>query len=124
MIQTIRAEVPRAFKPLLALKRYKAAYGGRGAAKSHFFAEQLLLRALTKKTRAVCIREVQKSLKDSVRQLLVDKIEKLNLGSEFEVLESEISELDFNFREYASTYFGRVGLRLQDPALSAWLAQV
>ena len=40
------------------------------------------------------------------------------------VLQSAISELDFDFREYASTYFGRVALRLQDPALSAWLAQV
>lgn len=40
------------------------------------------------------------------------------------VLQSAISGLDFDFREYASTYFGRVELRLQDPALPAWLAQV
>ncbi len=38
--------------------------------------------------------------------------------------QSAISELDFDFREYASTYFGRVALRLQDAALSTWLAQV
>ena len=31
---------------------------------------------------------------------------------------------NFDFREYASTYFGRVELRLQDPALPAWLEQV
>ena len=86
----ITVDVPRAFKPLLAPKRYKAAYGGRGGAKSHFFAEQLLIRCYTQQTRAVCIREVQKSLKDSVRQLLVDKIDKLGLGPNFEVLESEI----------------------------------
>ncbi len=40
------------------------------------------------------------------------------------VLQSAISRLDFDFREYASTYFGRVELRLQDPALAAWLEQV
>ena len=40
------------------------------------------------------------------------------------VLQSAISGLDFDFREYASTYIGRVELRLQDPALPAWLAQV
>jgi phage terminase large subunit len=39
----------------------------------------------------VCIREVQNSIKDSVKQLLVDKIFKLGLGGfEFEVVEGEI----------------------------------
>ena len=84
------ADVPRAFVPLLQPARYKGAYGGRGGAKSHFFAEELILRCYERETRAACIREVQNSLKESVRQLLVDKIQKLGLGAEFEVLESEI----------------------------------
>lgn len=42
------------------------------------------------KTRVVCIREIQKSIKDSVRQLLIDKIAKLGLNSEFQVLDTEI----------------------------------
>lgn len=87
---TLKVEVAEAFLPLLQPKRYKAAYGGRGGAKSHFFAEQLISRAYGKKTRAVCIREVQNSLRESVRQLLVDKIAKFGLGAHFEVLESEI----------------------------------
>ena len=70
--------------------RYKGAYGGRGGAKSHFFAEQLILRCFAKETRAACIREVQNTLKESVRQLLIDKIGKLGLGDEFDILESEI----------------------------------
>lgn len=86
----IRVEVPRKLKPLLYPKRYKGAYGGRGGAKSHFFAEQIILRCYQKTTRVVCIREVQNSIKDSVRQLLVDKIEKLGLQAFFEVLEAEI----------------------------------
>jgi phage terminase large subunit len=70
--------------------RYRAAYGGRGGAKSHFFAELLILHCYSKRTRAVCIREVQLSLKESVRQLLIDKIAKFGLEADFEVLEAEI----------------------------------
>lgn len=89
-MSTLRTEVPRKLKPLLAAKRYKGAYGGRGGAKSHFFAEQIIVRCYARSTRVVCIREVQNSIKDSVKQLLADKIVKLGLESAFEVLESEI----------------------------------
>lgn len=90
MTRALTVDVPRAFAPLLKPSRYKGAYGGRGGAKSHFFAEQLILRCYQKQTRAVCIREVQDTIKDSVRQLLVDKIQKLGLGSAFDCLEAEI----------------------------------
>ena len=83
-------EAPDALLPLLAPARYKAAFGGRGGAKSHFFAEQIILRCFAKKTRVACIREVQATIKDSVRQLLIDKIQKLGLGDYFDCLESEI----------------------------------
>lgn len=89
-MSTLRVEVPRKLKPLLQARRYKGAYGGRGGAKSHFFAEQIIVRCLISPTRVVCIREVQNSIKDSVRQLLIDKIEKLGLLQTFDVLESEI----------------------------------
>jgi phage terminase large subunit len=89
-LSTLNVDVPRALVPLLKPARYKAAYGGRGGAKSHFFAEQIILRCYSRPTRAVCIREVQNSLKESVRQLLVDKIQKFGLGWAFDVLESEI----------------------------------
>lgn len=85
-----QVQVPRALAPLLQPKRYKGAYGGRGGAKSHFFAEQLVLRCCASTKRAVCIREVQNSIKESVRQLIVDKITKLGLGAFFDTLESEI----------------------------------
>lgn len=87
---TRRLDVPRAFTPLLAAKRYKGAYGGRGGAKSHFFAGQLVLRCSGIRTRAVCIREVQNSIKESVRQLVIDKIAYHDLGRRFTILESEI----------------------------------
>lgn len=90
IVQRIKVEIAPAFSPLLRPKRYKGAYGGRGGAKSHFFAEQLILRCFQRTTRAVCIREIQHSLRDSVRQLLVDKIQKFGLGEYFEVLDAEI----------------------------------
>ena len=83
-------ECPRKLVPLLAPKRYKGAYGGRGGAKSHFFAERVLKECVKRKARIVCIREIQDSIRDSVRQLLVDKIQKLALGTFFTPLESEI----------------------------------
>jgi phage terminase large subunit len=86
----VDARVPRAFKPLLAPKRYKEAYGGRGGAKSHFFAEQLVLRCFASETRAACVREIQNTLKESVRQLIVDKIRKLGLSDHFTILDAEI----------------------------------
>jgi len=89
-LSTLRVEVPRKLKPLLQPARYKGAYGGRGGAKSHFFAEQMILRCFMSPTRGVCIREIQNSIKDSVKQLLSDKISKLGLESEFDVLEQEI----------------------------------
>lgn len=41
-------------------------------------------------TRAVCIREVQVSLKQSVKRLIEDKIEQLGVGGYFDVLDTEI----------------------------------
>lgn len=86
----LRVEVPQALQPLLKPARYKGAFGGRGGAKSHFFAEQMVVRCFSQPTRAVCIREVQNSLKESVRQLIIDKIEKFGLMDFFQVLDAEI----------------------------------
>lgn len=88
--QQLIVEAPEKLLPLIEPARYKAAFGGRGGAKSHFFAEQIVIRCYAKKTRVVCIREVQVTIRDSVRQLIVDKIHKLGLGAYFEVLASEI----------------------------------
>lgn len=69
------------FRPLLEPARYKAAHGGRGSGKSHFFADLLIEDSLYEKgLRSVCIREVQKSLKDSAKRLIEDKLQEHNLG--------------------------------------------
>jgi phage terminase large subunit len=82
-----------AFVPLLEPARYKAAYGGRGSGKSHFFAELMVEDSLANKgLRSVCIREVQKDLKDSAKLLIEDKLSKFNLGPAdgFKVFKEEI----------------------------------
>lgn len=89
-MSTLQIETPRDFVPLLAPRRYKGAYGGRGSGKSHFFAELIVEECYRRPVRAVCIREVQNTIKDSVKQLLSDKIQKLGLGSFFEVLDTEV----------------------------------
>lgn len=81
---------PRVFLPLLKPARYKGAHGGRGSGKSHFFAELAIEEHLSAPYRRVCLREIQKSIKQSVKLLLEDKIKVLNVSDHFEVLESEI----------------------------------
>ena len=79
---TLRIETALVFEPLLEPARYKGAWGGRGSGKSHFFAELLIEECLAVKgTRAVSIREVQKSLKESSKRLVEDKLREFGLSS-------------------------------------------
>ena len=87
---TLEIPTARVFQPLLLPARYKGAYGGRGSGKSHFFAEALVEDACREKgLRAVCIREVQKSLKESAKRLIEDKIESLGVNG-FQIVNDEI----------------------------------
>lgn len=80
MTRTLQVQTARVFQPLLQPARYKGAHGGRGSGKSHFFAEQLIVDSLAiPGLRSVCIREHQKSLKDSAKKLLEDKLNKFGL---------------------------------------------
>lgn len=88
---TLRIETPEAFVPLLQSKRFKGAKGGRGAAKSNFFAETLIEETLMGHVRAACIREVQSSIRDSVKTLIEDKIEKFGLSHLFRITDREIT---------------------------------
>jgi len=83
-------QTPRAFKPLLVASRYKGAHGGRGSGKSHFFAEMLIERCIMQKTNAVCVREIQKSLSQSVKKLLEIKIDALGVEHLFDIQEAVI----------------------------------
>jgi len=80
------------FAPLWTQRgRYKAAWGGRGSAKSNDRAQAVVLRMVSHPgSRIVCLREVQNSIKDSVYQLICDWIGKLGLGAVFDITRDEI----------------------------------
>ena len=81
----------RAYVPFLQPSRYKGAYGGRGSAKSHEFAKNVLKRCIEKPgTRVVCVREIQRTLEQSVKRLLDDKIEAFGVKDQFKTTNTQI----------------------------------
>lgn len=90
MSSSINARFPKKLRFLFKPSRYKVAHGGRGSGKSWGFARALLLIAASKPTRVLCTREVQKSIQQSVHQLLSDQVATLGLTSFYEVLQTEI----------------------------------
>ena len=86
-----RISLPKAFKELLPPSRYKIYWGGRGSGKSWAFATALLLLgAGTKPKRILCAREIQRSIRDSVHSLLVDRIKALGLHNFYQIQQNEI----------------------------------
>jgi phage terminase large subunit len=91
-------QIPKAFRFLWADKaddgsavRYRATHGGRGSAKSHSYAQALILKAAEKPLRVGCYREIQKSIRDSVKRLLDDKIKDSGLADFYRSTDTEIS---------------------------------
>lgn len=86
----VEAKFPPKLKPLFEPKRYKVLYGGRGGAKSWGIARALLIQGVQRPIRILCAREVQKSIQDSVYQLLIDQIAELKLNGFYSSTLSEI----------------------------------
>ncbi len=84
------AHFPAKMRGLFEPYRYKVFYGGRGSAKSWSFARALLIQAAERQLRILCCREIQKSIRQSVHQLLVDQIQSLGFGALFTVTETAI----------------------------------
>jgi phage terminase large subunit len=60
-------------------------FGGRDSSKSHSIARMLLVRGRAKPERILCTREIQKSISESVHQLLKDLVAALGLNDFYEV---------------------------------------
>ncbi len=86
----MEVEFPEKLRCLFQPSRYKFARGGRGGGKSWAVARALLIKGAGQKLRALCTREVQKSIKQSVHQLLKDQVTAMGLDSFYQVLETEI----------------------------------
>ena len=78
------------FRPFLEPRRYKVSYGGRGSGKSWTVAQLLVMKAMTSNCRILCAREIQKSISDSVIQLLDDTINRMGVQDYFEVQRNQI----------------------------------
>ena len=91
--RAIEYEIPVApvFWPLLAPARYKGAHGGRGAAKSHFFAGLAISIAAGQAKRFLCLRQYQKSLAMSAKSLLESKIAAYGMGHLFDIQRERIT---------------------------------
>lgn len=97
-MRTLDLKTAAVFEPLLAPARYKAAWGGRGSGKSHFFAELAIEDSLAEPgdfgegLRTVCIREVQKDLAQSSKALIEAKLSAhgLNEADGFKVFKDVI----------------------------------
>lgn len=90
MSLSIDARFPAKLKFLFKPARYKVARGGRGSGKSWGFARAILLRCVQQPTRVLCTREIQKTIQQSVHQLLNDQIKAMGLVDAFDVLQTEI----------------------------------
>lgn len=87
----LTVDLPRkATQTLLPAARYKVLYGGRDSAKSWSIARMLLARGRAKSERILCTREVQKSIADSVHQLLKDQVSGLGMGDFYDVQDKYI----------------------------------
>ncbi|WP_315704566.1 MULTISPECIES: PBSX family phage terminase large subunit [unclassified Bradyrhizobium] len=91
-MSTLRIPTAKVFEPLLQPARYKAAFGGRGSGKSHFFGELLVETCQAERgTLAVCIREAQRTLAQSSKRLIENKIAGLRLGHGFKLYSDKIA---------------------------------
>ena len=79
----LEIELPEAFRDLFRPARYKAFYGGRGSGKSHSMATALVLMAAQKPLRILAAREIQRSIRDSSKRLLDDRIAALGLKGRY-----------------------------------------
>jgi phage terminase large subunit len=85
------AQTPAAFRFLYdGNARIRAAYGGRGSGKSHAFAQALILKGRQSPLRILCAREIQLSIKESVKKLLDDKIDAMGLRGFYSSTDTDI----------------------------------
>jgi phage terminase large subunit len=87
----LTVDLPRkARDTLVPAARYKVLYGGRDSAKSWSIARMLLARGRAKPERILCTREIQKSIAESVHQLLKDQVVELGLEDFYDVQQNYI----------------------------------
>lgn len=73
----VRVRIPEVFEPFWKPARFKATYGGRGSAKSWTIATIMIINAMNQRKRYLCCREIQRSIEESVKELLEQRIHEM-----------------------------------------------
>ena len=82
----VKTDVPRWAKGLLEPRRYVGMKGGRSGGKSHFMVREAVLEMIADPSyKVVCIREIQKSIRFSVKSLMETAIRDLNCEHLFDI---------------------------------------
>lgn len=71
-------------------KEFILLHGGRSGGKTETVARRLITIAMLETTRILCTREIQGSIKDSVKKVLEDVIDEMGLTSEFSITQNSI----------------------------------
>jgi phage terminase large subunit len=116
-------EIPEKFDCLFNPKRYKVFYGGRGGAKSWAFARALLTIGVSRPIRVLCARELQKSIKDSVHQVLSDQIKTLGLEAHYEILQTEIRGTNGTRFSFAGLKHNATEIKSHEGADICWVEE-
>lgn len=78
--QELNLNLPAKIRPVFqGSDRYQILYGGRGSGKTVSIAQILLTEGYVQKHRILCTREIQKTIRESVHQVLCDEIDRLGL---------------------------------------------
>jgi phage terminase large subunit len=88
--------------------RFKVMWGGRGGGRSWGCSRALLLMGIERPLRVLCVRELQKSMAESVHKVLSDQIDKLGLWGEYEIQRDHIIGIGQNNR---GTLFSFEGIK-------------
>lgn len=84
-------KIPKWAKDFYKPARYKAVYGGRGSGKSWAFAQMLIVKHIENPNlRSLVLRELKKSLDESVKYLLEKTIQRMNASDFFQINDKEI----------------------------------
>lgn len=113
-MSSLNIQVPDKLGFLYEPSRYKVAYGGRGAAKSWGFADALLITSHQREYRNLCAREHMDSIKESVHQLLKDRIGALGLSVAYDIQNSVIKH------RFNGSIFSFSGLRINPEDLKSF----
>lgn len=100
--------------------RHIALWGGRGAAKSRSIGTSLILQAAEEHHRILCAREIQNSIKDSVKRLLDDEIARLNLSHLFVSTEREIRGPNDSLFIFAGLRGNATGIKSYEGVTEFW----